>query len=75
MGSTQPREYKLRSYSEENVSAPVYKSENTAVRICRAEYVTPLDLQKFVVTSRTSGGRLIGIVRSRTQATQFVYCC
>jgi hypothetical protein len=30
-GFTQPREYKLRKYLEENVAAPVWKTEITAV--------------------------------------------
>jgi hypothetical protein len=35
--------------------------------------VTPLYPQKFALTSPTSGGRLVGIVRSRTKATELVY--
>jgi hypothetical protein len=30
-------------------------------------------MQKLVLASPTSGGRSIGIVRSRTQATEFLY--
>jgi hypothetical protein len=30
--------------------------------------------QKLALTSPTSGGRWVGIVRSRTQATQLVLC-
>jgi hypothetical protein len=33
--------------------------------------VTPLYPQKLALTSPTSGGRSVGIVRSRTQATEF----
>jgi hypothetical protein len=32
-----------------------------------------LYLQKLVLTSPTSGGRSVGIVRSRTQATEFSF--
>jgi hypothetical protein len=42
-------------------------------RIHRAHYATPLYPPKLAVTSLTSGGRLVDIVRSRTQATKFVY--
>jgi hypothetical protein len=34
-------------------------------------YATPLSPQKLTLTSPTSGGRSAGIVRSRTQATEF----
>jgi hypothetical protein len=40
--------------------------------IRRTDHATPLYPQKLVVTSPTSGGRSIGIVRSRTQATELV---
>jgi hypothetical protein len=35
--------------------------------------VTPLYPQKLALTSPTSGGRSIGIVRSRTKATECVF--
>jgi hypothetical protein len=34
--------------------------------------VTPLYPQKFIITSPMSGGLSVGIVRSQTQATEFV---
>jgi hypothetical protein len=34
--------------------------------------VTPLYPQKLALTSPTGGGRSVGIVRSRTKATEFV---
>jgi hypothetical protein len=34
-----------------------------------------LYLQYLALTSRTSGGRSIGIVRSRTQAMEFSFLC
>jgi hypothetical protein len=40
--------------------------------IRRADYATPLYPQKLELTLPTSGGRSVGIVRSRTQAAEFV---
>jgi len=37
--------------------------------------VTPLYPQKLALTSPTGGGRSVGIVRSRTKATEFFYLC
>jgi hypothetical protein len=48
-----------------------YKSEHTAMGIHCADHATPFYPQKFALTSPTSGGRSVGIVRSRTQATQY----
>jgi hypothetical protein len=39
--------------------------------ICHAGHVTPSVCKKLALTSPTSGGRSVGIVRSRTQATEF----
>jgi hypothetical protein len=36
------------------------------------DHATPLYPQKLALTSPTSGGRWVGIVRSRTQAKEFV---
>jgi hypothetical protein len=36
-----------------------------------ADHVTPLYPQKLALTSPTGGGRSVGIVRSRTEATEF----
>ena len=36
-----------------------------------ADHVTPLYPQKLALTSLTGGGRSVGIVRSRTKATEF----
>ena len=36
-----------------------------------ADHVTPLYPQKLALTSPTVGGRSVGIVRSRTKATEF----
>ena len=43
----------------------------TAVGIRCANHVTPLYPQKLALTSPTGGGRSVGIVRSRTKATEF----
>jgi hypothetical protein len=39
----------------------------------RADCVRPLYPQNLALTSPTSGGRSVGIVRTRTQATEFIY--
>ena len=38
-----------------------------------ADLVTPLYPQKLALTSPTGGGRSVGIVRSRTKATEFSF--
>jgi hypothetical protein len=48
----------------------VYKAENTAVGFRHADHVAHFYPQKLAPTSPTSGGRSVGIVRSRTQATE-----
>jgi hypothetical protein len=59
---------------EEKVAAPVYKTEITAVRIRRSDHATPFYPQELALTSPTSGGgRSVGIDRSRTKATGFVF--
>jgi hypothetical protein len=35
--------------------------------------VTPFYPQKLALTSPTGGGRSVGIVRSRTKATEFIF--
>ena len=40
-------------------------------RVC-ADHATPLYPQKLALTSPTGGGRSVGIVRSRTKATEFI---
>jgi hypothetical protein len=57
---------------KEKVAAPVYKSENTAVGIRHTDYAIPLYQQTLVLTSPRSGDRSVGIVRSRTEATESV---
>ena len=38
----------------------------------RADHATPLYPQKLALTSPTGGGRSVGIVRSRTKATELI---
>jgi hypothetical protein len=56
---------------DRKVAAPVYKTENTAVGISHADHVAPFIPKKLAITSPTSGGRSIDIVRSRTQTMEF----
>jgi hypothetical protein len=49
------------------------KNENTAVEIRHADHVAPSNPQKLALTSPTSSGRSVGIVRSRTQATVYSF--
>jgi hypothetical protein len=56
---------------DRKVAAPVYKTENTAGGIRHADHVAPFIRKKVAVTSPTSGGRSVGIVRSRTQTMEF----
>jgi hypothetical protein len=43
-----------------------------SVGIRRADYVTPLYLQKLALTSPTNDGSSVGIVRSRTKPTDIL---
>jgi hypothetical protein len=47
--------------------------ENTAVGIRHADHVAPSNSKKLAITSPTSGGRSVGVFRSRTQTMEFVY--
>jgi hypothetical protein len=48
------------------------ESGNMAIGISHADHVHPHP-QKLALTSLTSGGRSVGIVRSRTQAMESIY--
>jgi hypothetical protein len=56
---------------KKKVAAPVLKTENTAVGIRHADHVALSIRKKLAVTSPTSGGGSVGMVRSLTQATEF----
>jgi hypothetical protein len=58
---------------DRKVAAPVYKTENTAVGIRQADHVAPFIRKKLSITSPTSGGHLVGIVRPRTQTMEFSF--
>jgi hypothetical protein len=60
----------LRSYLIEKVAALMQKHEITAVEDSPRWLGETLYLEKLVLTSPTSGGRSIGIVRSQTKATE-----
>jgi hypothetical protein len=51
---------------DRKVADPVHKTETTAVGIRHADHVAPSIRKKLAITSPTSGGRSVGIVRSRT---------
>ena len=53
------------------VAAPVQKTEINGRGDRCADHMTPLYPQKLALTSPTGGGRSVGIVRSRTKATEF----
>jgi hypothetical protein len=54
-----------------NGSGP--KEEITAAGDRLTDHKTPLCPQKLALTSSTIGGRLVGIVRTRIQVTEFVF--
>jgi hypothetical protein len=54
------------------IAAPRLENRLTAVGFRCADHVTPLYLQKLALTSPTGGGRSVGIVRSRTKATELI---
>jgi hypothetical protein len=54
----------------------IYRSRKPKLRpygIRRADYATPLYQQKMALTSPRSGGHSVGIVSSRTEATELLY--
>jgi hypothetical protein len=58
---------------DRKVAVPVSKTEDTAVGIRHADHVAPSIRKKLAITSPTSGGRSVGIVRSLTQAMEFSF--
>ena len=69
-GSAQPREVNWGATWIKKSSGSGPEQRLTAVGIRCADHVTPLYPQKLALTSPTGGGRSIGIVRSRTKATE-----
>jgi hypothetical protein len=61
----------LRSYLNEKVAAPVYKTEINGRGNSSRWPRNTLYPQKLALTSPTSGGRSVGIVRLQTKATDF----
>jgi hypothetical protein len=57
----------FEGYAEENVAAPVWKTEIAAVGVRRTDRAI-----KLALTSPTSSGRSVGIVRFRTGATELL---
>jgi hypothetical protein len=57
---------------KEKVAAPIYKTKITVVGIRSANHSTLPYSQKLTLTSPTSGGRLVGIVCSRTKAKELL---
>jgi hypothetical protein len=55
---------------DRKVAVPVYKTENTTVGIRDADHAAPSIRKELAITSPTSGGRSVGIVRSRTQTME-----
>jgi hypothetical protein len=56
---------------DRKVAAPVNKTENTAVGMRYADHVAPSIHKKLAITSPTSGGHSVGLVRSRTLTVVF----
>jgi hypothetical protein len=64
----------LRSYLEQIVTAPGLENRDYSLRESAALITRhPSIRKKFALTTPTSGGRSVGIVCSRTQATEFSF--
>jgi hypothetical protein len=61
----------IKELLERKSSGSGLQSREYGRRIRHADHVPPLYLQKLALTSLTSGGRSIGIIRLRTQAMEF----
>jgi hypothetical protein len=71
-GSTQPREVNWgATWIKRSSGSRCRKQRLTAVGIRCAGHVTPLYPQKLALTSPTGSGHSVGIVRSRTKATEW----
>jgi hypothetical protein len=71
-GSTQSHEYSWGATWKKSSGCGL-EIENMAVGICHADHVASSIRKKLALISPTSGGRSVGIVRSRTQATEFLF--
>jgi hypothetical protein len=58
---------------EIKISGSGLETEITAVGIRHADHVATSIRKKLAITSPTSGGRSVGIVRSRTQTMEFSF--
>jgi hypothetical protein len=63
----------MRSYLNEKQRLRYIKPRLTAVWIRCADLATAICPQKFALTSPTSGGWSVGVVRLRTKATEYVF--
>jgi hypothetical protein len=66
-------EGQLRSYLNEKVAAPVYETEINGRGNSLLLPRNTLYLQRLALTSPTSGGRSIGVVRLWTTATELSF--
>jgi hypothetical protein len=58
---------------ERKSSSSCFVTKVMAVGMLHADYAAPLNPQKLALTSPTTGGHSVGIVRARAQTTEFVY--
>jgi hypothetical protein len=58
---------------ERKSSGSGLENRDYGLGIRRTDHATPLYPQKLALTSSTSGCRSVGIVHSRTQATEFSF--
>jgi hypothetical protein len=72
-GSTQPRNYNWGATWKKKKRLRSIKPRLRPQGIFRADHAIPFYPQMLALTSPTSGGRLVGIFRWRTQATKFVW--
>jgi hypothetical protein len=72
-GSTQPREYNWGATWQKS-SGSCLENREYGRRDSSSWPCGTLYLQKLAITSLTSGGRSVGIVRSRTQTMEFCLC-
>jgi hypothetical protein len=70
-GSAQPREYNWGATWKKS-SGSGLENWDYGLGIRHGDHATPFYTQKLALTSPTGGGRSVGIVRSRTKATEFL---